>query len=79
MGSGLAFWRWTYTTATVTIIFYLFPLKLDSGVTTYINTGCDITFLDKTWLLGQLLKQKINEMSTLLKVREIDASKHKSA
>ncbi len=38
-----------------------------------------MTLVDKDWLLRQLPDQKIKEMSTPLKVREIGTSKHKSA
>lgn len=38
-----------------------------------------MTFIDKDWLLYQLPDQKIKEMSTPLKVRRIEISKHESA
>lgn len=40
--------------------------------------GCGVTLVDKNRLLRHLPEQKISTMSTLLKVRGIRASKHKS-
>lgn len=69
----------TYATASITLIFYLFPLDLDLTMTTCLDTGCRIIFIDKIWLLSYLLHQKISTISTLLNVRGIGTSKHKSA
>lgn len=79
MESGLVFWRWTYITAAVTLVSHFFPFESDPGTTFCLNTGYNVTLGDKTWLLSQLCEQKINEISTLFKVNEISASKHKSA
>ena len=79
MGSGLAFRGWTYATAAVTLLPQVLPLELDLSATAYLDTGCGVTLIDKDWLLQQLPNQKIKKMSTPLKVREIGASKHKSA
>ena len=79
MGSGLAFRGWTYATTAVTLIPQILPLESDPGVTACLNTGYDVTLVDKDWLLRQLPDQKIKEISTPLKDRGIEASKHKSA
>ena len=79
MGSGLAFQGWTYTTAAVTLVPRVLPLKRDPSATACLNTGCGVTLVDKNWLLRQLPDQKIKEMSTPLKVRGIGTSKYKSA
>lgn len=79
MGSGLALQGWTYATAAVTLVPQVLPLESDPGATAYFDTGCGVTLVDKHWLLRQLPDQKIKEMSTPLKVREIGASKHESA
>lgn len=42
----------------------------------YLDTGCGVTFVVKDWLLKHLPDQKINTISTFLKVREIKASKY---
>ena len=79
MGSGLAFREWTYATAAVTLVPQVMPLDSDPSATACLDTGCGVTLVDKDWLLRQLPDQKIKEMSTPLRVREIGASKHESA
>ena len=79
MGSGLAFWGWTYATAAVTLVFRIFPLETDPSATACLDTGCGMTLVNKNRLLRQLPHQKIKEMSTPLKVKGIWTSKHKSA
>lgn len=56
---------------------YLLP-DFNPKSTTCHDTGCRVTLVNKTWLLKRLPIQKINIMSTSLKVKEIRASKHES-
>ena len=79
MGSGLAFRGWTYATAAVTFVPQVLPLESDPSATACFDTGCSITLVNKAWLLRQLSHQKIKEMSSPLKVRGIETSKHESA
>lgn len=51
MGSGLIFQKWTYITAAVILVLQVFPVESNFSATTYLNTACDITFVDKNWLL----------------------------
>lgn len=57
----------------------MFPLESDPSATACLDTGCGITLVNKTWLLHKFSHQKIREMSTPLKVREIKTSKYESA
>ena len=79
MGSGLAFQRWTYTTAALILVPQILPLKSDPDITAYLHTGCGVTLVSKNWLLRQLPDQKIKEMSISLKVKGIRASNYESA
>lgn len=76
--SGLAFQGWTYTTTSITLVPHLLSPDLDPAATACLDTGCGVTLIDKEWLLSHLLHQKISTISTLLNVREIGTSKHKS-
>lgn len=78
MGSGLAFQGWTYATAAVIFFSQVLPLELDSSAIAWLDTGCGVTLINKNWLLQRLLYQKIKEISTSLKVREIRVSRHES-
>lgn len=76
-GSGLAFRGWIYATATITLTpKHLLPDSNPESIAC-LDTGCEVTLIDKSWLLKHLPTQKINTMSTPLKVRGIGASKHK--
>ncbi len=79
MGSSLAFRGWTYATAAVTLVSRVLPLESDPSTTACLDTGCGVILIDKDWLLWQLPDQKIKEMSTLLIVRGIEASRYKFA
>ena len=79
MGSDLAFRGWTFATAAVTLLPQVLPLESDLSTTACLDIGCNVTLVDKDWLLQQLPNQKIKEISTPLKVRGIGALKHKSA
>ena len=79
MGLDLAFQKWTYATAAVTLLPQVLPLKLDPGATACLDTGCGVSFIDKAWLLQQFPNQKIKEISIPLKVGGIKASKHEFA
>lgn len=77
-GFGLVFRGWIYATATITLTPKHLPLNSNSKSIACVDTGCGVILVDKGWLLKYLLTQKINIMSTLLKVRRIEASKYKS-
>lgn len=49
-----------------------------SGCNSCIDTRCGAMLIDWNWLKAQLLKIKIFKMATLLKVRGIGTSKHKT-
>ena len=63
----------------MTLVSQVLPLESDPSTTACLDTSCSVTLVDKNWLLRQLSDQKIKEMSTPLKVRGIEASKHESA
>lgn len=79
MRLGLVFQRYIYAAVAVTLIFQVFFLKSDSSTTTCLDREYNITFIHRAWLLHQLFKQKIKEMSSPLKVKEIKILKHKFA
>lgn len=56
-----------------------FSQNSNPGSRVYLDTGCRVTLVDKHWLLKRLPGQKINTMSTSLKIRGIGASKHESS
>ena len=77
-GFGLAFRGWTYATAFITLTSeHLLP-DSDPDSRAYLNTGCGVTRVEKAWLSKRLPMQKINAMSTPLKIRGIVSSKHES-
>ena len=76
--SGLVFRGWTYAIIAITLEVHRLPRDPDLKLTACLDTGCRVTLVDKSWLLRQLSGQKINTISTPLKVREIKASKHES-
>ena len=78
MSSSLAFQGWTYATTVVTFVLQVLPLESDPSATACLDTGCVMTLVDKDWLLRQLPGQKIKEMSTPLRVKGIEASRHES-
>lgn len=47
-------------------------------MTACLVTRCEITFVNKGWLLRHLPKQKVSTISTPLKVRRIKILRHKS-
>lgn len=55
---------------------YLLQIS-DSDSTVYLNTSCRVTLIDRYWLLKHLSKQKINIISTPLKVRGKSTSRYK--
>ena len=68
---------------TATTALTLAPEHLSQGsdpdTTACLDTGCGVTLVDKHWLLKRLPNQKINTMSSPLKVRGMGASKHESS
>lgn len=78
MGLGLTFWCRIYAIIAIILVPHIFFFKSNLEITTCLDTSCNVTLVNKVWLLGQLSKQKINKISTLLKVREISTSKYKS-
>ena len=77
-GSGLAFRGWTYATTLITLTSEHLPPDSNPDSTACLDTGYGVTLIDKTWVSKHLPMQKVNTMSTPLKVRGIGASKHKS-
>lgn len=63
----------------MTLVPQVLPFESDPGATACLDTGCGVNFIDKGWFLRQLPKQKIKEISTLLKVRGMGASKYEFA
>lgn len=76
---GFGFRGWTYATIAVTLAPEHLPQNSDPDSTACFDTGCGVTLVDRHWLLKRLPGQKINTMSTSLKVKGIGASKHKSS
>lgn len=79
IGSGPAFWGWTYVTAAVTLAPQVLPLKSDPSGIACFDIDCGVILVNKAWLLRQLPHEKIREMSILLKVRKIETLKYESA
>ncbi len=75
-GLGLLFGGWTYTIALITLTPEHLPSDSDLDLTACLDTRCGVTLVDKAWLSKRLPMQKINTMSTLLRVRGIGSSKH---
>ena len=73
-----AFKDWNYATATV--YFTLGKIPLHTDVTSFycLNKGRGIIFVNRAWLLEKVPTEKILKMAILLKVRDIESSKHKS-
>lgn len=79
LGSGFGFRGWTYATTAVTLAPEHLPQSFDPNLTACLNTGCEVIFVDRDWLLKCLPGEKINTMSTSLKVRGISTFKHESS
>lgn len=79
MRSGLVFWVWIYANMTIILVFWIQSLVSKINIIACLNTHYSIILINKAWLWEQLLNQKIKEMSTFLKIKKIEASKHKSA
>lgn len=63
---------------TVTPTHKYLPSASNFELTACLNIGCEVTLINKHWLLKHLPVQKISTMFILLKVREIGAFQHKS-
>lgn len=74
----LAFNGLTYAIALITLTSKHLPPDSNLDSTTCLDTRCGVILVNKTWLSKCLPMQKINIMSTPLKVGRIRASKHKS-
>ena len=77
IGSEFAFRSQTYTTGTITLTPKHLLSNFDLKSTAFFDIRCRVTLVDKSWLSKCFRVQKINIMSTLLKVNGIRASKHK--
>lgn len=77
IGSRYAFRGWNY--AIVTVCFAPGEILLHTNMTSLycLDTGCDITFVDCNWLLKRALIEKILEIATPLKIKDIGSLKHK--
>lgn len=51
MGSDLAFWDRTNVTVTITLVSQNLFFDSDTNAIACLNTGCNITFVNKFWLL----------------------------
>ncbi len=76
--SGLAFRGWSYTITAIIFDSVAFPRLADSDNSVCLDTGCEITLVDRLWLEQKLSSQIISTIPVLLKVRGIGASRHKS-
>lgn len=63
----------------IIFVSHLFPLNLDFTVTFCLDIDYKVVFVNKVWLLSHLFHKKISTISIFLKVKEIKASKYKSA
>lgn len=50
----------------------------DLNILVYLDIGCGVSLIDKTWLARKYPSQKVGIMSGPLKVWGINASRHKS-
>ena len=46
-GFGLVFRRWSYTTTLITFDLTILPYNNDLDSSVYLNTGCEVTLVDK--------------------------------
>lgn len=74
---SLIFRGWTYAITSIILTPEHLLLGSDPKSMVYLDTGCGVTFVVRDWLLKHLPGQKINTISTFLKVREIKTFKHK--
>lgn len=77
--SSFSFKGWTYITAAITLAPKYFPQNSELNSTICFDISCRVIFINKYWLLKRLSNQKINIMSSSLKVRGIRASKYESS
>ena len=78
VGSGYTFKGWNYATATVSLTLGEIPLHIDMTSLCYLDKGCGVILVDRTWLFEKAPTEKILKMATPLKVRDIGASRHES-
>lgn len=76
LGLSFGFKGWTYATTAVMLVHEHLSQSFDSNSMAYFDTACEITLIDRDWLLNHLSDQKIKTISTPLKVGNIGASKH---
>ncbi len=77
-GSDLAFRGWNYVTTSITFDPVALPSPTDPDGSVCLDTGCEVTLVDRDWLTKKLLSQMISTMPVPLKVRGIGTSKHES-
>lgn len=77
LGSRFSSRGWTYATTAVTLASEHLPESSNPDSTAYLDTGYRVIFVHKHLLLKRLPSQKINTMSTPLKVRDISIITHK--
>lgn len=68
-GSGLAFRGWNYVTTSITFDFAALPSPTDPDGSVCLDTGCEVTLVDRDWLAMKLPCQKISTIPVFLKVR----------
>lgn len=77
-GSGFVFCGWSYATAAVTLVPSAIPDHTSPAKSCFLDTGCGVTLVDRSWVAQQLPNQKISKIAIPLKVRGIDSAKHNS-
>ena len=77
-GSGLAFRGWSYATTLITFDSAILLAVGYPNTLVYLDIGCGVSLVDKTWLARKRVSQKISTMPVPLKVRGIGASRHES-
>lgn len=77
IGLGLVFRVWSYVTTLVTLFPYVVLLQLDLTTSGYLNTGYNMTFVNKKWLCKHAPDKIILKMAIPLKIYSIRTSKYK--
>lgn len=75
---GFAFRSWSYATAALTLVPSAIPDHATPDESCFLDTGCGVTLVDRSWLTQRLPNQKISKMTIPLKVRGIGSAKHDS-
>lgn len=72
------FCGWSYVSILVILMLKPLPDIVNFDACRCLNTSCAVTLIDRRWLACLLPDQPINKIATLLSMRSIGFSKHKT-